>query len=601
MNRTEKIKRTLENLPQKPGVYQFFDANGKIIYVGKAKKLKNRVSSYFNKNRYDSGKTLLLVKKIDAVDYIVVDTEYDALLLENSLIKKHQPRYNIQLRDDKTYPFICIKNESFPRVFATRNVIKDGSEYYGPYASVRMMRTILDLIHRMYKTRTCSLNLTEDNIKSGKFRICLEYHIGNCRGPCENKQSEEDYNESISHIRQIIKGDIKNVIGHLEDQMEEHAQNLEFELAQETKKRIEILEKYQSRSTVVNPRIHNVDVFSIISDGDFGYVNFMKINSGAIIQSHTVEVKRKLDESPAEMLELIIGSMRERFKSTSRDIYVSEPLELDIPNVQIHVPQRGDKKKLVDLSRKNARYYMKDRHKQIERVDPDRHVKRLMAQMKKDLRMTEEPRHIECFDNSNFQGSFPVSACVVFKDGKPSKRDYRHFNIKTVEGPNDFASMEEAVYRRYRRLLDEGQKLPQLIVIDGGKGQLSASVKALKRLGIEKDLTIVGIAKKLEEIFFLGDSIPIYLDKRSETLKVIQHLRNEAHRFGITFHRNKRSKAAIGSELEKIKGIGNKTAQDLLREFKSVKQVKRASLSQLQFVVGESKAKVVYDYFNAKK
>ncbi len=600
METPNHIKDIIQNLPLKPGIYQYFDKDGKLLYVGKAKKLKNRVSSYFNKNRYENGKTRLLVKKIDQIEFIVTDTEFDALLLENSLIKKHQPPYNIQLRDDKTYPWICIKKERFPRVFATRQLIKDGSEYYGPYASVRMMKTVLDLVGKLYKTRTCNYNLSEANIEAGKFRLCLEYHIGNCKGPCEAEQTEEDYMNSIRHIRNIIKGNISEVIQLLKEQMQEHAANLEFEQAHEAKQRLELLEKYQAKSTVVSASIHNVDVFSITSDVNHGYVNFMKVNNGAIIQSHTIELKKKLDESNDQLLELAIPELREQFNSLSREIFVSEPLELEIPNVTLYNPQRGDKKKLIELSKKNAHYYMRERHQMLEKTDPERHVNRLMLQMKEDLRLTEEPRHIECFDNSNFQGAYPVAACVVFKNGKPAKKEYRHFNIKTVEGPNDFASMEEVVYRRYRRLLHEGRDLPQLIIIDGGKGQLSSAVEALDRLGIRQQVAIIGIAKKLEELFYPGDSIPLYLDKRSETLKVIQNLRNEAHRFGITFHRDKRSKGTITTELENINGIGNKTAEALLQQFKSVKRIRDASLEELQAAIGLQKAQLVRQYFDAE-
>lgn len=600
METPQHIKEILSNLPLKPGVYQYFDKNGKILYVGKAKKLKNRVSSYFNKNHYENGKTRLLVKKIDQIEFIVTDTEFDALLLENSLIKKHQPPYNIQLRDDKTYPWICIKKERFPRVYATRNIVKDGSEYYGPYASVRMMKTILDLISKLYKVRTCSYNLTETNVESGKFRVCLENHIGNCLGPCEGLQSEEDYNKGIREIKDIIKGNISVVINLLQEQMSQHVANLEFEEAQDIKERLELLEKYQAKSTVVNPHIHNVDVFTITSDVNNAYVNFMKVNNGAIIQSHTVEIKKKLEETDAEILELTITELRNQFSSTSHEIFVNKEVELEIPNVKISYPQRGDKKHLTDLSLKNAFYFMRDRHKMIEKTDPDRHTKRLMKQMKEDLRLTEEPRHAECFDNSNMQGTYPVSACVVFKNGKPARKEYRRFNIKTVEGPNDFASMEEVVYRRYRRLLNEGLPLPQLIVIDGGKGQLGSAVKALDRLGIYNQVAIIGIAKKLEELFYPGDSIPLYLDKRSETLKVIQHMRNEAHRFGIEFHRDKRSKGTFKSELEDVDGVGPKTAAALLSHFKSVKRLRDATLEEVQKVVGLQKAQLIRKYFESE-
>lgn len=593
------IQKTLENLPKKPGVYQFFDKDGKILYVGKARVLKNRVSSYFNKQQYENRKTALLVKKIEKIEFIIVETEFDALLLENSLIKKLQPRYNIQLRDDKTYPWICIKNERFPRVFPTRRIVKDGSEYYGPYASVKMMKTILDLIKKLYKVRTCNLQLTPENIESGKFRLCLEYQIGNCLGPCEALQTEESYNNSIREIRDIIKGNITQVIKTCKYLMGEYAAELQFEQAQDMKEKIDVLENYQAKSTVVNPKIHNVDVFSIVADLNAGYVNYLKINNGAIIQSHTVELKKKLEESKAEMLERAIIELRQKFESLSREIYVSTPVELEIPNVEIHQPKIGDKKKLIELSMRNGKYYMKERHRDIEKTDPDRHVNRVLEQLRKDLKLKEIPYHIECFDNSNMQGSFPVAACVVFKNAKPSKKDYRHFNIKTVEGPDDFASMEEVVFRRYKRLLEEEQPLPQLIVIDGGKGQLGSALKALEQLGLRGTINIIGIAKKLEEIYYPGDPYPLHLDKRSESLKIIQQLRNEAHRFGITHHRNKRSKAATQSELNNIKGIGEKTALELLRSFKSVKRVKEASFEDLKAVIGFSKAQLIQQHFKA--
>ena len=597
-NSNEEIKHSIRSLPKKPGVYQFFDRNDKLIYVGKAKVLKNRVSSYFS-GAHDSGKTRLLVKNITRLEYIVVETEFDALLLENTLIKEHQPRFNIQLRDDKTYPWICIKKERFPRVFSTRNQIKDGSEYFGPYASVRMMKTLLELIHRLYKTRTCSYNLSQENIEAGKFRLCLEYQIGNCLGPCENKQSEEDYNQQIAQIRKIIKGDLNGVISILKNNLEAQVASLQFELAHETKERIDLLEKYQSKSTVVHPTIHDVDVYSIVEDAQAGFVNFMKIASGAIVQSQTIEIRKKLDESGSELLASAIAELRDRFQSTSKELICSTEPEVIPPNTTCHVPQRGDKKKLLELSLRNAKYYMVERYKQLERVDPDRHTNRLLETIQKDLRLTALPVHMECFDNSNFQGAFPVAACVVFKNGKPAKKDYRHFDIKTVVGPDDFASMTEVVHRRYKRLIDEGEDLPQLVVIDGGKGQLSAALEAFDLLGIRGKVAIIGIAKRLEEIYFPGDSTPIYLDKRSESLKVIQQMRNEAHRFGITHHRNKRSKAGTKSELHGIKGIGPKTAEEILKHFRSVKRARQASEEELAKIVGPSKAKIVSNYFKS--
>lgn len=595
--KSEHIQNLLKTLPNKPGVYQHLDAEGKILYVGKAKNLKKRVSSYFTKS-HDNARTYMLVKKVKDVRTIVTETEFDALLLENNLIKEYQPKYNVNLKDDKTYPWICIKNERFPRIFSTRNPIKDGSEYFGPYASVRVMRTVLDLIRQLYKLRTCNLNLAQENIESGKYKVCLEYHIKNCLGPCEGLESEEEYNADVESAREIIKGNISAVIRHLKEQMQKHAEELQFELAQGVKERINLLQKYQAKSTVVNPSITNVDVFTVMSDAEYGYVNYLKINEGAIVQAHTVELKKKLEETDSELLELSIPEIRQRYNSTSKDIYLSHEVELEIPEVKIHIPQRGDKKQLIDMSLRNARYHRAERLKNIQIVDPDRHTNRIMQQMKSDLRLSEEPRHIECFDNSNIQGSHPVAACVVFKDGKPAKKDYRHFNIKTVEGPDDFASMEEIIHRRYSRLLQEGEDLPQLIIIDGGKGQLGSALKSLELLGLRGKIAIIGIAKRLEEIYFPGDSVPLYLDKRSETLKIIQQARNEAHRFGITFHRKKRSNAAVKSKLEDIPGVGPATIQQLLKKYKSAKRVEGASKTELEELVGTSKAQKIWSYFH---
>lgn len=587
----------LKTLPNSPGVYQYFDKNGKILYVGKAKNLKKRVTSYFTK-KHDSHRTSVMVKKIHEIRHIVVESETDALLLENNLIKKHQPRFNVMLKDDKTYPWICIKNERFPRVFPTRRLIKDGSEYYGPFTSFKTVNTLLDLIKGLYKLRTCNYDLAEDKIRNGKYKVCLEYHLGNCLGPCEGFQAEEEYNRNIEHIRQIVRGNFKDSLNQFREQMKGHAENMEFEDAQRIKNKIEVLENYQSKSTVVNPKINNVDVYSIVTDEGYGYVNFLQLSHGAIIRSHTIEMKKKLDESDRELLELAITEIRQRFNSNSKEIYV--PFKVDAgENIKVTIPKLGDKKQIVELSQRNAKYYRQERFKQMKIVDPDRHVNRVMAQMKEDLRLSEEPRHIECFDNSNIQGSNPVAACVVFKNGKPSKKDYRKFNIKTVEGPNDFASMEEVVFRRYRRLLNEGEELPQLIIIDGGKGQLSSALKALESLDLRGKIAIIGIAKRLEEIFYPNDSIPLYLDKKSETLKIIQQLRNEAHRFGITFHRNKRSKTALNTELESIPGIGEKTVVELLKHFRSLKRVKEASMKELAEVIGASKAGIIHNYYHS--
>lgn len=591
------LQTTLKSLPAKPGIYQYMDKAGKVIYVGKAKNLKKRVSSYFTKN-HPSARTHMLVKRINDIHTIVTETEFDALLLENNLIKKYQPRYNVNLKDDKTYPWIIIKKERFPRIFSTRNPIKDGSEYYGPYASVKMMRTVLNLIRQLYHIRTCKLQLSEENIAQGKFRICLEYHIGNCLGPCENRQSEADYNRDVEAARALIKGKLNDVKKQLELQMQHCAENLQFEEAQKLKEKIGLVNRYQAKSTVVHPTITNVDVFSVLDDSTHGYVNYLRIVDGAVLQSHTLELKKKLDEAPADLLELAIPELRQRFQSQAKEIFLSHAVTLEIPEVKSVLPQRGDKKHLVDLSLKNARYYRLEKLKNMQIVDPERHTRRLMEQMKQDLRLSEEPRHIECFDNSNIQGTNPVAACVVFKDGKPSKQDYRNFNIKTVEGPDDYASMEEVVYRRYRRLKDESAPLPQLIVIDGGKGQLGSAVKALDRLELRGKIAILGIAKRLEELYFPGDSYPLYLDKRSETLKIIQRLRDEAHRFGITHHRNRRSKSTFKSELESIPGIGKASAKELLRTFKSVKKVGEANIEDLEKTVGTARAQKIREHFN---
>ena len=599
MSISESIELQLKTLPNAPGVYQYFDKDNKIIYVGKAKDLKKRVTSYFTKTQ-ENGKTRVLVKKIVHIKHIVVNTETDALLLENNLIKKHKPRYNVLLKDDKSYPFICIKKERFSRVFMTRNVVKDSSEYFGPYTSVKTVRVLLDLIKDLYPLRNCSFDLSEKNIEEGKYKVCLEYHLKNCKGACEGLETVENYNESIKEIRNIVKGNFKESLERFQIIMHDFAAKMEFEEAQKVKEKVDLLSNYQAKSTIVNPSINNVDVFSIISDETHGYVNFLKISNGSIIQSHTTEIKKKLEESDKELLELFIVEIRQRFHSQSPEIYV--PFEVDLgENIKVTVPKLGDKKRIVELSERNAKYYRQEQLKQIKIVDPERHVNRIMVQMKKDLRLSEEPKHIECFDNSNMQGTNPVAACVVFKDGKPSKKDYRHFNIKTVEGPDDFASMEEVVYRRYSRLLSENESLPQLIVIDGGKGQLSSALKSLDVLGLRGKIAIIGIAKRLEEIYYPGDSIPMYLNKKSETLKIIQYLRNEAHRFGITFHRNKRSKSAIQSELEQIPDIGTQTITTLLSRFKSAKRVKEATFEEIQEAIGNSRAEKVYEYYHPKK
>ena len=591
-----KLEQQIKILPDSPGVYQYYDASDRLLYVGKAKNLKKRVSSYFTKS-HDSARLRVLVRKIDRIEFIVVKTEIDALLLENNLIKKNRPRYNIMLRDDKTYPWICIKKERFPRVFSTRRVIKDGSEYYGPYASVRVMRNLLELIRSLYPLRTCAYPLLEEPIAAGKYKKCLEYHIGKCLAPCEGLQDERDYNADLEKVRALIKGQLRDVQEQLHRQMVAHAEAMEFEAAHAIKQKLDLLEKYQSRSTVVSPTVKSADVFSITTDVQAGYVNYLRVINGAVVNSHSVEIRKRLEESPAELLERGFVEMVQIFKLEPKEVLLSEAIDLEIDGVIFRVPQRGDKRHLVDLSLRNAKHFRMDKLKQMQLVDPDRHTNRLMAQMKTDLRLSEEPRHIECFDNSNIQGSNPVAACVVFTNGKPDKKAYRHFNIKSVEGPNDFASMEEVVYRRYKRLLEEGSPLPQLIVIDGGKGQLSSAVKSLEVLGLRGKVAIIGIAKRLEEIYFPGDSIPLYLDKKSESLKVIQQLRNEAHRFGITFHRQKRSSNALSNALEEIPGIGPATANTLLRHFKSVKRVKNAPQSEVAELIGLDKAKKISDHF----
>ena len=590
----EELALQIQTLPDQPGVYQYFDKEGKILYVGKAKNLKKRVSSYFNKV-HDNAKTNVLVRKIVKIKHIVVPTETDALLLENNLIKQLQPRYNVLLKDDKSYPWICIKKEAFPRVFTTRRMVKDGSEYFGPYTSTKTVATLLDLIKELYAIRTCNYDLSQQNIRSEKFKVCLEYHIGNCGGPCEAYESAQQYDKKITEIRDILKGNFKESLKGFKTYMLELAADMRFEEAQQIKEKIELLENYQAKSTIVNPKIGNVDVFTILSDETNAYVNFLQVSYGAIIRSHNMELKKKLEETDAELLELAIVEIRSRFELLTKEILVPFDVELG-EDIKVTVPKMGDKKALLDLSERNAKFYRLDQLKQIKIVDPDRHVKRIMQQMMKDLRLPKEPRHIECFDNSNIQGTNPVAACVVFKDGKPSKKDYRHFNVKTVEGPNDFASMQEIVFRRYKRLLDEKEPLPDLIVIDGGKGQLGVALKSLEDLGLRGKIPIISLAERLEEIFYPGDSYPLYLDKRSETMKVIIHLRDEAHRFGLTFHRNQRSKNAITSKLDDVPGIGEKTKTKLLNHFKSVKRIKEAEPAEIESIIGKAKTHVLLEH-----
>lgn len=592
--RIEKIKQKIKAVGLHPGVYLFKNIEGEVIYVGKAIKLRNRLNSYFRENQ--TGKTRILVSKIIDFDTVLVDSEADALLLENSLIKKYKPKYNILLKDDKSYPWICIKKERYPRVFSTRRVIKDGSEYFGPYTSVRMVRVLIELLKELFPIRTCNFNLSEENISAGKFKVCLEYHIKNCLGPCEDHQTEASYQEDIEQIRSILKGNTKHVLSILEDRMRQASADFEFEEAHIWKQKWESLKEYSRKSTVVSAQIHNVDVFTIVSDDKSAYINFLKVMNGSIIQAYTTEVKKVLGESDEDILTSLILSIRERFSSQSRLVLTNLPIKIAGLDFQIHKPQRGDKLSLVELSEKNAKYYRAEKWKQIQQTDPEKHQNRILEQLKKDLRLSELPKHIECFDNSNFQGTNAVSACVVFKNAKPSKKDYRHFLIKTVEGPDDYASMTEVVYRRYKRLMDENLPLPQLIVVDGGKGQLGAGMKALEQLGIYGQVAILGIAKRLEELYFPGDPHPLYLDKRSESLKVIQHMRDEAHRFGITHHRKRRVKGNLKSELHSISGLGQKSIDLLFNTFGSVKGVKKATESELIDCVGKHRTKLILEW-----
>jgi len=593
----EKLELQLKTLPSEPGVYRYYEKNGELLYVGKAKNLKKRVLSYFNKNQ-NGYRTRMMVSKIHHLETTIVNSEYDALLLENNLIKELQPRYNVLLKDDKSYPSICIKKEPFPRVFLTRNIVDDGSEYFGPYAKPRHAKILLETLRKIYPLRTCNLDLSPKKIAEGKYKVCLEYHIKNCDGPCENLESEENYLKKIDSIRGIIKGDYREAKKYLHEQMMKWASEMEFEKAQEVKEKLEILEEYQARSTVVNHKIDDVDVFGIYSDESAAYVNYFKITGGAIVQSFTTEIKKLLEETDEDILEEALIEIRNKFHSTSKEIFLPFYLSVEIPEAKITVPKVGDKRRIVELSIRNAREYRLEKMKQVQIVDPERHTNRIMAEMKTNLRMPVEPRHIEGFDNSNIQGTHPVSSCVVFKNGKPSKKDYRIFHVKSVEGPNDFATMEEVIMRRYSRILQEDGDLPQLILIDGGKGQLSSAVKSLKLLGLYGKITIIGIAKRLEEIYFPNDPIPLYLDKKSETLKVLQRVRDESHRFGVSHHRIRRKNYTLQSELENIKGIGPKSIQQLLTELKSVKRIKAADKKLLVAILGESKGKIVYDYFH---
>jgi excinuclease ABC subunit C len=595
MSVAEKSKQILSLLPEKPGVYQFVDSFDNILYVGKAKNLRKRVASYFSRNQ--SGKTTVLLRRAADVRHIVVENESDALLLENNLIKKHQPRYNILLKDDKTFPWICIKREPFPRVFSTRTVIRDGSYYFGPYTSMLMVRTLITLIRQLYNLRTCSFSLTHENISAGKFRVCLEYHLGNCKGPCVGKQAEEDYNESITQIKDILRGNISTVMDHLRILMSRYAKELRFEEAQLIKDKIEILSKFRSRSAVVSNTIRNVDVFGLASEADRAYINYLKVVQGAIIQAYTIELRTRLEEDRESILGSAVTEIRQRLSSDSPEIIVPFRPDLQIDKVRYTVPRQGEKLKLLELAERNAIYYKLEQRKKRMEHKPQERTGKYLEKLKNDLHMPVLPRHIECFDNSNIMGTNPVAACVVFRNGRPSKKDYRHFNIKTVKGPDDFSSMEEIVYRRYRRLIEEEAGLPQLIIIDGGKGQLSSAMKSIDMLGIRERVTVIGIAKKLEEIYFPGDSVPIYLDKNSTSLKIIQQLRNEAHRFGISFHRDKRSSDMVRSDLDRVKGIGPKTKELLLLHFGSVENIMRADREELEKLVGPSKTTLLNGYF----
>ena len=591
MVKSAHLTSILKNLPNNPGVYQYYDKNDHILYVGKAKNLKNRVRSYFNTKHV--GKTSILVSKITDIRFIIVDTEQEALLLENSLIKKHQPPYNILLKDDKTFPWVCIKNERFPRILKVRKVVRDGSQYFGPYSNVKMLDTLLELIHKLYPLRNCNFNLSEENINKNKFKVCLEYHIGNCKAPCEDKETEAEYLEKIEEIKYILKGNIIKITKNLNDKMLEFSNNLAFEKAHLIKEKLVLLEKHQSKYTVVSPTISNLDVFAIHQSDNNCFVNFLRVINGAIVQGHTVEVKPKLEESEKEILERVMANFEQRFDGLAKEVVVPFKVNIPLDHVKCLVPQRGDKMKLLLMSNKNARYFAQE--KSIRQKPQENFV---LAELKKNLRLSSLPVHIECFDNSNIQGTNPMSACVVFKNGAPSKKDYRLFRITTVEGPDDFASMEEVVFRRYSRLLSENADLPQLLIIDGGKGQLSASLKSLEKLNLRGKIAIVGIAKKLEEIYFPGDSVPLYLDKRSGSLKLIQQLRNEAHRFSLKGHRNSRSKTMISSELEEIKGVGPSTIKLLLTTFKSLAAVKKESEESLANIIGQSRAKKVLQHFN---
>jgi excinuclease ABC subunit C len=592
----DELKKTISSLPEEPGIYQYFDKSEQIIYVGKAKNIKKRVSSYFNKNQ-ENNKTRLLVKSIVRVKYIVVSNELDALLLENNLIKTYQPKYNIQLKDDKTFPWIVVTNEPFPRVFSTRQKELVNGRFYGPYPNVKAMNALLGLIREMYPLRTCSLDLSAKKLVERKYKTCLEFHIGKCLGPCIEKQTEEEYETMIDEIELLLKGKTYSLIQALKKKMIQLAESYQFEDAHQLKLTIEQIEKYRSKSTIVSSKLNDIDVFCYLENENQFIINYLVIQEGAIIHGYSAEVQKKLNEDETKLINYVLPQLREKFQSKSKEVIVEKQLELPITDFYLFVPQKGEKKDLIELSKRNIFYFKKEREKRALIQNPQTSAVRILERIRSDFKLTELPIHMECFDNSNFQGTNAVSACVVFKNGKPSKKDYRHFNIKTVEGPDDFASMREVVYRRYKRLLDENQSLPQLVIIDGGKGQLSAAMESIEKLGLRGKIALVGIAKKLEEIFFPGDQYPIYLDKRSESLKTIQFMRNEAHRFGITHHRDKRSKTAINSELDEVPGIGEKTKHILLNHFKSISNIKKARLEEITKKIGQSKAIILFNYF----
>lgn len=600
MKTEDFIEQNVKTLPQNPGIYKYLDKNGKVIYVGKAKNLKKRVSSYFIKN-HTSYKTNLLVKNIDKIEFVVVENESDALLLENILIKELQPKYNVLLKDDKTYPWLCIKYERFPRVFYTRNKINDGSEYFGPFTSVYMIKTLLSLIRQLYPLRNCSLNLSAENIKSKKYKVCLEYHIGNCQAPCIAMIDEPLYNSWISDVRKIFNGNLHLIQQYLIELMKKYSTELKYEDASKIKAKVEIIENYKSKSTIVETNISDTEVYGFAKDINSAYINYLRIQNGSVTGAHSIELKKKIDENDEDILSYAIVELRKLTESYAKNLILPFKIEYDIFNTKTIYPRKGDKFKLLELANRNAHFFMLEKHKQVEQKNPEKHAQRKMETLKKDLNLDVLPEHIECFDNSNIQGTNPVAACVVFKNARPSKSDYRHYNIKTVSGPDDFASMSEVVFRRYKRLIDENATLPQLIIIDGGKGQLSSALASLRELNISDRINIIGIAKRLEEIYFPGDSVPLYLDKNSESLKLIQNIRDEAHRFGIKFHRDKRSSEFTSSELNNIKGIGAKTIEDLLTQHKSISNIKKLSIDEIAKVVGVSRSKLIFEYLHKKK